>query len=132
MEQIVHMQCVKIFGREKHLLKQAEAAAICGKGMEAFLKIKFEVQDLLRIEEKLWQQRSHAHWMVSGDSNSKFFHNRATQRFRKNKISELQNSEGVLVSGDSNVSFMMIGYYSKLFTTSESSNIEEVVQFTKR
>ena len=70
--------------------------------------------------------------MVSGDSNSKFFHNRATQRFCKNKISELQNSEGVLVSGDSNVSSMMIGYYSKLFTTSESSNIEEVVQFTKR
>ena len=70
--------------------------------------------------------------MVSGDSNSKFFHNRATQRFRKNKIYELQNSEGVLVSGDSNVSSMMIGYYSKLFTTSESSNIEEVVQFTKR
>ena len=70
--------------------------------------------------------------MVSGDSNSKFFHNRATQRFRKNKISELWNSEGVLVSGNSNVSSMMIGYYSKLFTTSESSNIEEVVQFTKR
>ena len=36
------------------------------------------------------------------------------------------------MSGDSNVSSMMIGYYSKLFTTSELSNIEEVVQFTKR
>ena len=34
--------------------------------------------------------------------------------------------------GDSNVSSMMTGYYSKLFTTSEPSNIEEVVQFTKR
>ena len=34
--------------------------------------------------------------------------------------------------GDSNVSSMMIGYYSKLFTTFELSNIEEVVQFTKR
>ena len=84
------------------------------------------------MEEKLWQQRSHDHWMVSRDSNSKFFHNRATQRFHKNKISELRNSEGVLVPGDSNVSSMMIGYYSKLFTTSEPSNIEEVVQFTKR
>ena len=84
------------------------------------------------MEEKLWQQRSHDHWMVSGDSNSKFFHNRVAQRFRKNKISELRNLEGVLVLGDSNVSSMMIGYYSKLFSTSEPSNIEEIVQFTKR
>ena len=36
------------------------------------------------------------------------------------------------MSRDSNVSSMMIGYYSKLFTTFELSNIEEVVQFTKR
>ena len=34
--------------------------------------------------------------------------------------------------GDSNVSSMMIGYYSKLFSTSEPSNFEEIVQFTKR
>ena len=84
------------------------------------------------MEEKLWQQRSHDHWMVLGDSNSKFFHNRVAQRFRKNKTSELRNSEGVLVLGDSNVSSMMIGYYSELFSTSEPSNIEEIVQFTKR
>lgn len=84
------------------------------------------------MEEKLWQQRSHDHWMVSGHSNSKFFHTQATQRFRKNKISELWNLERVLVSGDSNVSSMMIDYYSKLFTTSEARNIEEVVRCTKR
>nr|POF09816.1 hypothetical protein CFP56_67424 [Quercus suber] len=122
----------KSLAEKKHLLKQVEATAISGKGMEAFLKLKSEIQDLLRMEEKLWQQRSHDHWMVLGDSNSKYFHNRATQRFRKNKISELRNSEGVLMSGDSNVSSMMIGYYSKLFTTFEPSNIEEVVQFTNR
>ena len=44
----------KSLAEKKHLLKQVEAVAICGKGMEAFLKIKSEVQDLLRIEEKLW------------------------------------------------------------------------------
>lgn len=122
----------KSLTEKKHLLKQAEATTICGKWIEAFLKLKSEIQDLLRMEEKLWQQRSHDHWMVSGHSNSKFFHTRATQRFRKNKISELRNLEKVLVLGDSNVSSMMIDYYSKLFTTSEPRNIEEVVQCTKR
>ena len=51
----------KSLADKKHLLKQAEAVAICGKGMEAFLKLKSEVQDLLRMGEKLWQQRSHDH-----------------------------------------------------------------------
>ena len=33
----------KSLAKKKHLLKQVEAAAICGKGMEAFLKLKYEV-----------------------------------------------------------------------------------------
>ena len=79
----------KTLAEKKNLLKQVEAAAVRGRDVDVFLKLKFEIHNLLRLEEKLWQQRSHAHWMVSGDNNSKFFHNQATQRFRKNKISGL-------------------------------------------
>ena len=79
----------KTLVEKKNLLKVAEAVAIRGRDVDVFLKLKFEIHYLLQLEEKLWQQQSHAHWMVSGDSNSKFFHNWATQRFRKNKISGL-------------------------------------------
>lgn len=37
----------KSLTKKKHLLKQAEAIAICDKGIEAFLKLKSEIQDLL-------------------------------------------------------------------------------------
>ena len=69
--------------------------------------------------------------MISGDKNSKYFHNWASQRFRRNKISELRNADGVLVSGDEGVSTMVVEYYSKLYTSSDPVETEEVVQFIK-
>ncbi|KAK7837968.1 hypothetical protein CFP56_020528 [Quercus suber] len=35
----------------------------------------------------MWQQRSHVYWMISGDKNSSYFHNCASQRFQQNSIS---------------------------------------------
>jgi len=102
-----------------------------GKNIELFMQLKAEVSDLLSLEEKMWQQRSHVHWMVSGDRNSKYFHNQASQRFRHNTISELRNAEGVLVSGDEGVLAMVVEYYSSLYTSSVPIEIEEVVQFIK-
>ena len=79
----------------------------------------------------MWQQRSHVHWMVFGDRNSKYFHDRASQQFRRNNICELRNSEGQLVSGEENISAMVIDYYSRLFTSSGPAGIEEVVQLIR-
>ena len=69
--------------------------------------------------------------MISGDKNSKYFHNWASQQFRRNKISELCNADGVLVSGDEGVSAMVVEYYTKLYTSSDPVETEEVVQFIK-
>lgn len=60
------------------------------------------------------------------------FHNRASQRFRQNKISKLQNSYKTLVSSDDKVLAMVVDYYSKLFTSSELADIEEVVQYIRQ
>ena len=103
-----------------------------GGSVEFFLQLKGEVAELLRVEEKMWQQRSHVHWMVSGDKNTSYFHNRVSQCFRRNNISELRDPQGRLTSGNDEVSGMIVEYYNKLFTSSNPHDIEEVVQFTKR
>ena len=69
----------KVLSEKKKLLKEAEVATTRGKNVEVFLQLKSKMNDLLRLEEKMWQQRSHVHWMVSRDRNSKYFHNRASQ-----------------------------------------------------
>ena len=50
-----------------------------GGSVDFFLQLKSEVNDLLRMEEQIWHQRSRTHWLFSGDSNTKYFHNRASQ-----------------------------------------------------
>ena len=70
--------------------------------------------------------------MVSGDKNTSYFHNRATQRFQRNNILELRPLDGSLVSGDENVSTLIVEYFQLLFTSSNPSDIKEVVQHTNR
>ena len=65
--------------------------------------------------------------MISGNRNSKFFHTRASQRFRRNRIRELRNQEGVLVSGEGDLSEMVRDYYKNLFLSSRPTEVEEVV-----
>ena len=117
---------------KKKLLSKAEVAALQGGSVDVFLQLKSEVNEFLHMEEQMWQQRSHSHWLVSGDNNTKYFHNRASQRFRQNSIFELCDSDGVLASGEENVSAMIVDFYSKLFSSSNSCDMEMVVQHTKR
>lgn len=72
------------------------------------------------------------HWMISGDENSSYFHNRASQRFWRNCITKLKDSQGRKASGDDEVSVMFVEYYKHLFTTLNPHGIEEVVQYTKQ
>ena len=76
---------------KKTILKKAEEAVVNGGSVEFFLQLKGEVAKLLRVEEKKWHQRSHIHWMVSGDKNTSYFDNRASQLFRRNNIFELRD-----------------------------------------
>nr|POF16666.1 hypothetical protein CFP56_67884 [Quercus suber] len=129
-----HSMCniTRTLVNKKKSLQQAEDAAVKGGNVDFFRQVKTEVNDLLRLEEKLWQQQSHTHWIVSSDRNTSYFHNRASQRFRRNNISELQALNGRLVSGDENVSALIVEYYQLLFTSSSPSDIKKVVQHTNR
>ena len=57
-------------------------------------ELKAEVHDLMDKETRMWSQRSRVLWLKSGDSNSKFFHNKATQRFRKNSNLGIEDKRG--------------------------------------
>lgn len=73
--------------------------------MDFFLQLKFEVTDLLRLEEKIWHQRSKVHWMVAGNRNTNYFHNQASQKFQRKNITAFRDLNGIMFTGEQNIRF---------------------------
>lgn len=94
--------------------------------------IKKEILELSLLEEQLWHQRSCAHWMKSGDKNTAFFHSKASQRLRRNRIVSLRNNDGVLCIGEAKVTSLLVSYYKQLFTSSQPTYFETVLQAVPR
>ena len=112
---------------KKELLRKAEDAAIRGGSLVKVQRLKKEISDLLVKEEKLWRQRSRALWLHEGDQNTSYFHGRATHRFRRNKIDQLEDENGEMCSNEEGVAGILTSYYEQLFSSSNPISIEDAV-----
>ena len=56
-----------------------------GDRMESINMVKGEINRLLYQKELTWMQWSRAIWLPAGDKNTKFFHQRASQKRPKKK-----------------------------------------------
>ena len=79
---------------KKKLLVIVEKEATRSGNKSRVRSLKLEINVLLDTENRMWCQRSRVLWLSNGDSNSKFFHTKATQCFRKNFIQGLRVDMG--------------------------------------
>lgn len=75
-------------------LEQLQYADPRGMHVEEHKQLRKELNIWLDCEETMWRQGSKSLWLKEGDSNTKFFHRKATQRLRKNTISLIRNFKG--------------------------------------
>ena len=101
-----------------------------GSSVPQISKLKEEINGLLRKEEKMWKQRSRALWLHEGDSNTRYFHSRATHRYRRNKIDSLENAARKLSIDEKEIASILVAYYQNLFDSSHPMHIEEVLVAT--
>jgi hypothetical protein len=59
--------------------------------------IKEHIRFLLRMQNQYWKQRFTQRIMQFGDENTKFFHSMATERYRRNVISQIVDGSGRMV-----------------------------------
>ena len=113
--------CPKEAVKKKHkLLAQAELVALnTGINFQARM-LRMEVNDQLDKEMKMWFHGSRSLWAIHGDRNSKFFHMKATQRYRRNRISKIKNSLGQWCTDQRVIATEVTDFFSKLYSSSNS------------
>jgi hypothetical protein len=96
------------------------------------ISVNGRLVELYRREELMWRQRSRIEWLSDGDKNSKFFHQRASMRRRKNLIKALTGSDGQTVEDPEALKSMMNDFYKNLFTSEGVQDMHNVLDHVPR
>jgi hypothetical protein len=86
------------FGNILHELnksrKRLELLQLNNASQKEICQAMDHMNELLYKEEMLWLQRSRIAWLKEGDRNTRFFHQKAVWRARRNKIKKLKDDDG--------------------------------------
>lgn len=72
-----------------------------------------------QAEEAYWRQRSRLLWLTLGDSNSGYFHAVTKARKARNRLTVLENDDGIPFFEEDQISRLVCSYYDKLFTANQ-------------
>ena len=105
----------------------AKLEAARGGDQLAVKSLQMEINSLLDKESQMWQQCSRALFLKCGDKNTSYFHSKAFQRFRRNRILGLKNNMNVWCTEESHIRNIAFEYYQALFSSSAPSDFDEVL-----
>lgn len=91
------------------------------------IKIVDKIIELSHREEVMWQQRSRIMWLTAGDKNTKFFHQLASQRKWRNKISKLKRVASQVIEDEQEMGSMASAFYKSLYTSKGTTDMNRVL-----
>ena len=112
---------------KRNMLAKAEIEAMQSGRNECVRKLKLKIDTLMDKENRMWLQRSKTHWAAQGDRNSRYFHSRATKRYRKNYIHRLRRPDGQWSSSNEEVADILVKYYTELYTSAAPIDPQETL-----
>jgi hypothetical protein len=80
-----------------------------------FSQTQKDLYDIFHEEEKYWQLRSKIQLLQAGDSNTNFFHQVTSARYRKNLIHSLC-VDGVEIRDSVLIQDHILGYFKDIFS----------------
>ena len=113
------------------LLVLAEEAVARGGSYDQVRILKLEINELLDKESMMWIQRARAMYLQSSDSNTRFFHSKASQRYKRNRIHRLKNCQNIWCTAGHQLQEIATSFYLDLFTScspTENRPIFESIQ----
>ncbi|XP_017979793.1 PREDICTED: uncharacterized protein LOC18594299 [Theobroma cacao] len=105
---------VKIWKKKEEI----QEMHLTGINLQNLKQSQAELNDLNREEEVMWRQRSRIEWLRDGDKNTKFFHQRAKERRRKNTVWALKKKDDAWRESQEELLQEASNFFSHLFTSS--------------
>ena len=76
--------------------------------------MRHRISELVSGEESMMKQRSRVLWLAEGDRNTAYFHAKAKERSRKNKLLSLRKEDGTYASSQAELEQVAINFYTTL------------------
>lgn len=92
----IFIQKNNILNQIEHLDLEEEQRNLEATEMQERSSLKEKLELLLTQEELIWKQRARVIWLNNGDRNTKFFHTWASNRRRKNLITEIRHQQSTI------------------------------------
>ncbi|KAI9093716.1 hypothetical protein K1719_027165 [Acacia pycnantha] len=86
--------------------------------LESSLRDEFE--NVCFQEELLWLQKSSSEWICLGDRNTHYYHMKTLLRRRKNRITQLKNSDGLWMTDDGILAAHAREFFKSLYSLDET------------
>lgn len=90
-----------------------------------------ETLEDLKQEELWWAQRAKVNWLQSGDINTKYFHQKASMRKRKNTIHNIQDDQGNNWQDSLHFQSIFTNHFQKIFDSSGHTYNHDIFNVVK-
>lgn len=105
---------------QKHLAKVKNKIPPDEVDLQTIKDKEKELDEVIRLEELWWSQRAKVKWLKEGDMNTKYFHQKASQRKRKNWIGKINDENGNQIDSDMGIQEVFTKYFKDIFKSSNT------------
>jgi hypothetical protein len=114
--------------RLRSQLEYARDAARLQGTSPQITELEKQLHEVYEKEEIMYRQRSRQDWLKAGDKNTKYFHNRASHRRRKNTVRGLRREDGSLCTTNEEMGSLARAFYHSLYTSEGSDGGDQVLE----
>jgi hypothetical protein len=112
----------KIMAKMEELSRQDPSLA-----EEEMRGLRQRMNELLYQEEMMWLQRSRIAWLKEGDWNTKYFHQKAAGRAKKNTIKLLKKHDGQVTRDKKEMESLTTNFFNELYTADPAVQPNQVI-----
>lgn len=95
--------------------------------MDQIRQVEQQLDQILIREETMWFQRSRAIWLKDGDKNSSFFHQKASNRKRRNTIQKTTDESGETSTKQEDIAEVIRDYFQQIYTSEGPRDLSTVL-----